>query len=215
MNLRVTPGPPASATDRLAAQRIHQAVREELPKVRAAATAWRNGVGALLAGLVGFGLLKGRTDVGQLASPYDLIVGVVLLCSLLTGISAAMLILRAAHGRPASVPFRYEGQDHDPGSPMASDHAEAARASKVLSWGLVLCLVCVAFLVTAVGMTWYGPSKAQPRIEIQTPGGSRCGKALRLANGRLTLRTDSGEITVNLQKAEAVKAVDSCSPQHP
>ncbi|WP_237276573.1 hypothetical protein [Streptomyces caniscabiei] len=188
-------------------------VKDELPKVRAAALAWRNGVGVLLAGLIGFGLLKGRTDVSQLASPYNLIVGVVLLCSLLAGIVAALLMLRAAHGRPAAVPFRYEGQDHDPGSRMASEHSESQRAARALSWGLLLSLACVTFLVTAVGMTWYGPSKAQPHIEIQVAGGTHCGKVVRLKGGRLTLGTDHGEITVSLRKAETLKAVDSCSAQ--
>lgn len=194
---------------------MHQLAKDELPRVRTAAIAWRNGVGALLAGLIGFGLLKGRTDVSQLASPYNLIVGGFLLCSLVMGIAAAMLILRAAHGRPASVVFRHEGQDHDPGSRMASDHSEARIAARLLFRGLIFSLVCVAFLVTAVGMTWYGPSKGQPRIEIQGPGVTHCGKVLRLTDRRLTLGTDHGEITVDLQTLVVLKAVDSCSPRQP
>ncbi|WP_234379759.1 hypothetical protein [Streptomyces caniscabiei] len=194
---------------------MYELARDELPRVRTAAVAWRNGVGALLVGLIGFGLIKGRTDVSQLASPYDLIVGVLLLCSLALGITAAMLILRAAHGRPASVVFRREGQDLDPGSRLASDHSEAQIAARLLFQGLVLSLVCVAFLVTAVGMTWYGPSEGRPRIEIQGPDGTHCGKVLRLTDRRLTLRTDHGEVAVDLQSLEVLKAVDSCSSRQP
>jgi hypothetical protein len=215
MNLRITPGPAASATDRIAARQIHRLVKHELPQVRAAALAWRNGIGVLLAGLIGFGLLKGRTDVGQLSAPYGALVGVILLSSLLAGTAAALLLLRAAHGYPGTVSLQSQGQDHDPSSRSASDHSEALHAGNALSWGLGLCLLCMALLVTAVGMTWYGPSKDKPGIEVNTPGGTRCGEVVRLAEGQLTLKIDSGEITVDLRRAEALKAVDSCSGQNP
>lgn len=65
---RLTPGRPATAADLRAAQERDELLRTELPRVRQAATAWRNGLGALLAGLVGFGLIKGRSDVRELAT---------------------------------------------------------------------------------------------------------------------------------------------------
>lgn len=106
MSLNVRPGPPADPADRLDARKMQQLVKNELPRVREAALAWRNGVGVLPAGLVGFGLVKGRSDVSQLASPYDAVVGGIMLLSLLAGTGAVLLLLRAAHGRPASVTLR-------------------------------------------------------------------------------------------------------------
>ncbi|WP_327398223.1 hypothetical protein [Streptomyces phaeochromogenes] len=46
---------------------MRRALAQELGRVREVAVAWRIGLGAILAGLVGFGLIKGRSDVGQAA----------------------------------------------------------------------------------------------------------------------------------------------------
>ncbi|MCX5215736.1 hypothetical protein OG689_42025 [Kitasatospora sp. NBC_00240] len=209
MTLSVNPGPAADAADRLSALQDYQLVKNSLPRVRAAALAWRNGVGALLVGLIGFGLIKGRTDVGELASPYDAMVGFLLLAALVAGTTAALLLLRAAHGRPAAVAIR-EHKDSG-GSALGTDHTEALRAADALLQGVVLSLACTALLVLAVGTTWYGPAKKDPRIEVTTPTGTRCGEVVRMTAGRLTLKTNSGEITVDLDSAAGMRAVDSCT----
>ncbi|MER6470987.1 hypothetical protein [Streptomyces collinus] len=212
MTLRVTRGArSATRADQLSARHDYQLVKDSLPRVRAAALAWRNGVGALLAGLIGFGLLKGRSDVGELASPYDAVVGVLLLAALVTGTTAAMLLLRAAHGRPTATAIK-EYRAHGGGSALGADHAEALRSAGALSKGVVLALSCTALLVTAVGMTWYGPAAKEPSVEILTPAGARCGEVIRMASGLLTLRTDSGEVTLDLSRANGIRAVDSCAP---
>ncbi|MFJ1673130.1 hypothetical protein ACIOK4_43620 [Streptomyces bottropensis] len=215
MNLEVRPGPPADHADRLAAQQMHHLVKQELPRVREAALAWRNGVGVLLAGLVGFGLIKGRTDVTQLASPYDAVAGVVLLASLLSGTVAALLLLRAAHGRPASVRLHRAAPAAFPGPRSAADHDEALRAADALSRGLLLCLLCTALLVSAVGITWYGPGKERPGMEVVTPAGVQCGEVVRIRGGRLTLKVDSGEVVIDLRRATGIRAVESCTPAQP
>ncbi|MGW1957010.1 hypothetical protein ACWCPI_30370 [Streptomyces sp. NPDC001920] len=211
MTPRVRPGPPAGPADQVAARQDYQLVKDSLPRVRAAALAWRNGVGALLAGLIGFGLLKGRTDVRQLASPYDAVVGLLLLVALLAGTAAAVLLLRAAHGRPAATTVE-EYRAHSGGSALGADHTEALRAAGALFWGVVLSLSCTALLVTAVGVTWYGPAKKGPVIEVTTPAGARCGEVVRMTAGRLTLKTDSGEVTIDLTRSDGLRAVDSCAP---
>jgi hypothetical protein len=63
--------------------------------VRAAALAWRNGLAALLAGIIGFSLVRGRSDIGGLADPYGVVVGALLLGALVIGIVAALYLLRA------------------------------------------------------------------------------------------------------------------------
>jgi hypothetical protein len=211
MTLRVIPGPEAVSADRLSGRQQYELVKNSLPRVRAAALAWRNGVGALLIGLIGFGLVKGRTNIGELASPYDAAVGFLLLVALLAGTASALLLLRAAHGRPAAVSIR-EHRTHDYGSALVNDHTEALRAAGALFWGVVFSLVCTALLVAAVGTTWYSPAKGEPRIEVVTPAGTRCGEVVRMTAGHLMLKTDSGEITVDLRSAEGIRAVESCTP---
>jgi hypothetical protein len=98
----IAPGSPAQPSQRRAAKATLELLADELPRVRTSALAWRNGLGALLAGLIGFGLVKGRSDVTQLAPDAAVGVGVLLILALLAGSGAAVLLMRAAHGRPRS-----------------------------------------------------------------------------------------------------------------
>ncbi|MGH3900927.1 MAG: hypothetical protein ACRDTA_22320 [Pseudonocardiaceae bacterium] len=207
MTVTLGAGPPATPADRRAAAHVQEAVYNELPRVRAAALAWRNGVAGLLAGLIGFSLVKGRSDIGELAEPFDVIVGVLLLAALLTGTIAALLLLRAAHGRPAATSLG----DAQHAAPLGMDHAETLAAARSLTAGLILGLLCTVLLTTAVGTTWYGPAKDEPRITVTTPGGTRCGEVVRLRSGTLTLKTDNGETDVDLASADGIGSVDSCT----
>jgi hypothetical protein len=183
--------------------------KDELPRVRAAALAWRNGIAALLAGLVGFGLVKGRTDIGELAAPYDAVVGVLLLAALISGIAAALWLLRAAHGRPAALVIRDAAAGAGDGV-VGLGHAETLRALRALRWGLVTVLASVALLCAAVATTWYGPARDKPRIEVSTIDGTVCGEVVRLVAGRLTLKTTGGEVVVDLRDAVGIRAVAAC-----
>lgn len=214
MTVRLIPGPAATPADQSAARYVHEAVKNELVRVRADAMAWRNGVAGLLTGLVGFSLVKGRSDVGGLDRPYDWVVGLLLLAAIVTGASAAYLLLRAAHGRPVTRSLRDDGAPPSYGA-LGTDHAEALSALRSLRRGLVLGLTCTAFLVAAVGTTWYGPAKDKPSIEVVTPGGTRCGEVTRLRSGTLALKTSTGEVDVDLTTAVGIRAVDGCSAASP
>ncbi|MFB6786447.1 hypothetical protein ACFCWT_07140 [Streptomyces olivaceus] len=205
---RIAPGRPAVAADRAAARRMRQALAEELPRVREAALAWRNGLAGLFLGLLGFGLVKGRTDVGELAAPYDALVGGMLLLSLVCGAVGALYLLRAAHGRPAATAT--SGPRVSAAALYAGDHVEAGRALRAMLRGVVLTLACGALLVTGVALTWYGPDKEEPRLLVRTPAGTECGEPLRTERGVLVLRTDTGEARVPLADATALLAVDTC-----
>ncbi|MEV8451276.1 hypothetical protein AB0467_01415 [Streptomyces sp. NPDC052095] len=211
MTWRALPGRAGTPADRLAARHHRALLRGELPRVRESALAWRNGLAALLAGLVGFGLLRGRSDIGSLAAPYAVGVGVVLFLALLCGGAGALSLLRAAHGRPASAalaePFRLDG--------TAAAHTEALHAARALARGIPLTLCCAALLTTAVGITWYGPAKEGPFLSVTTPAGTLCGEPLSTAPGSVTLRTGTGRFTADLTLATAVRAVTSCAPLPP
>ncbi|MFI6180321.1 hypothetical protein ACIA8R_32595 [Nonomuraea sp. NPDC051191] len=202
----LSPGPgPAGPAHLLAAQDREHLLRTELPRVREAAVAWRNGLGGLLAALVGFSLIKGRTDVGQLDRGWAVVVGVLLLIALVVGAVAALLLIRAAHGRPAVAPTRTLPPRR------AADHLEALDSAAALRRGIALTLLCAALLVAAIGATWYGPEAGRPSLSVTTPAGTTCGAVVRVAAGRAVLRTRGGEVTADLAAATAIEAVEACA----
>jgi hypothetical protein len=213
VTIRVSAGRKAEPYDRQAAKATRELLADELTRVRASALAWRNGLGALLAGLIGFSLIKGRSDITQLSPVYATVVGCLLLASLAAGGTAAILIMRAAHGRPYALSLHtlVDSSVADPAE--AARQAEASASERALRWGVVLCFACVALLTSAVGVTWYGPSKSEPLIEVQLPNGTtQCGEIVSLSAGQLTLKTSPGQVTVDLTQADGMAAVDSCTP---
>lgn len=202
---RLSPGPaPATPGDLRAAQERDRLLRGELPRVREAAVAWRNGLGALLAGLIGFGLVKGRSDISQLAAGWAVVVGLLLLASLTAGAAGALLLVRAAHGSPLRAPTR------NPQPARIADHLEALAGAKALRWGVLATVCCTLLLVAAVGTTWYGPGREKPSLLVQTPAGPVCGAVVRLHQGVLVLKTAVGEQRVNMRTAKGLAAVDAC-----
>jgi len=200
------PGPgPATVADLLTARDRDHVLRTELTRVREAAVAWRNGLGGLLAALVGFSLIKGRDDIGQLAPGWAVVVGVLLLVALLTGAAGALLLIRAAHGRRPRIA---QARAVPPG--RVADHLEALTAATVLRWGVTSTMCCTALLVAAVATTWYGPERGKPALRITTPGGTVCGSVIRVDRGTLVLKTADGEIATDLTTASALQAVPKC-----
>ncbi|MGC9497765.1 hypothetical protein [Streptomyces sp. WG7] len=205
---RVVPGPPATPSDRDAARRTVDLLAAELPRVREAAYAWRHGLAGLFVGLLGFGLIKGRTDVSKLAAPYGALVGGALLVSLVCGTAGALLLLRAAHGAPGMVSL---APDTAPAARLRADaHVETLRAVRALRLGVLLTLVCGAALVGAVALTWYGPVQEGPRLLVRTSSAAHCGQSLRVTDGGLVLKTETGEVTVRLADIVSLGPVDVC-----
>lgn len=212
MTIRVSAGPPAEPHDRDAAKATRELLADELARVRAGALAWRNGLGALLAGLIGFGLIRGRSDITQLATLYAAIVGWLLLASLFAGAASAVLIMRAAHGRPYALALRKVVRNSVANPAEAARQAEAGASERALRWGVILCFCCVALLTGAVGMTWYGPGNSEAPIEVQLSNGTRqCGEIVSLSADTLTLKTSLGQVAVNLAQADGMATVDSCT----
>ncbi|WP_261553769.1 hypothetical protein [Frankia tisae] len=199
-------GPRRTATpaEAHAAQLTQRMLREELPRVRAAALSWRNALAGLIAGLVGFGLIRGRSEIDDLASPWAAVVGLLLLAALVAGGIGAVCLLSAAHGRPAVVTVEVQTPD------VVRDHAEALRAVRALRLGVVLVFTCAGLLVAAVGVTWYGPAASGSLLEVQTPTGPFCGGVARIRAGLLTLHTDVGNVDVDLQAVTGIRAVATC-----
>ncbi|MEU4746782.1 hypothetical protein AB0G02_40880, partial [Actinosynnema sp. NPDC023658] len=189
----------------LLAQERHRLLRTELVRVRAAATAWRNALAGLLVALIGFGLVKGRTDVGQLARPWAIAVGGLLLASLVVGAMGALSLVRSANGSPVVVPMA------DVASRLVDDHKEAQAAARALRRGIGATLVCVLLLVAAVGLTWYGPPAKPPVLQVTTSSaGTACGPVVRVDRGTLVLKTEAGEVVLALSEASVIQPVAVC-----
>ncbi|MFF3840451.1 hypothetical protein [Streptomyces sp. NPDC001930] len=194
----------ASASDLQRAREHREMLREAVPRVRAAALAWRNGLAALLGGLVGFGLITGRSDIGQLADRWAVVVGLLLLAALLCGAIGAMQILLAAHGRPRVVELESL-------APRAlQEQQEAVDAARRLRRGIVLTFLCTALLVGAVGTTWYGPAKKSGSIRFDAPGVKVCGTVKRVSAGEAVVKTSDGEVVVPLSTLMSMAPVDDC-----
>jgi hypothetical protein len=195
------PGPPATQDHLRAAQERDRLLDTELPRARAAATAWRNGLAGLLTALAGFSIIKGQSDISRLARPWAAAVGIVLLGAFLAGAVGAVLLIRAATGRPAVV--RVSGLV----SRTAGDHDEALAAASALRAGIALTLACSGLLVAAVGVTWYGPSRTPPALQVTTPTGTDCGSLLEFGLGRVTIDKVSGVVMVPYTQMNVVRPV--------
>jgi hypothetical protein len=206
---KLAPGPPATRADLRRAQDRDRLLRTQLDRVRAGALAWRNGLGALLAALVGFSLIKGRSNVTQLKPGWGVVVGVLLLAAFGTGVVAALSLLRAAHGRPSLVKVK----NLPPA--VLGDHQETVAAARALLRGVVLALGCAALLVAAVAMTWYGPPRDGPQLQVGTPERTVCGSVVRVAGSGVVLRTSAGEVSVDLRAAHTMQPVASCPAAAP
>ncbi|MFD6420994.1 hypothetical protein [Streptomyces sp. NPDC060198] len=203
---RVTaPAGQAGPRDLLAAQERHRLAREALPRIRAAATGWRNAAGVLMAGLVGFGLVKGRTDVGQLEQTWGTVVGVLLLAALVCGAGGAYLLNRAAHGPLGSVPAGGRA------TRSAIEHRETVKALSAVRRGIALSLGCAVLLVAAVGATWYGPAAKEPALEVTSPGTSSvCGSVTRVARGTIWLKSGKTTVEIPLAEVTRLRTVEAC-----
>ena len=211
MTIQISGGGKAEPSDRDAAKAERALLTDELSRIRAGALAWRNGLGALLAGLIGFGLVKGRSDISTLDAAYAALAGYLLLASLIVGAASAVLMMRAAHGRPYATSLGETAVGPAADRVNAARRAEANASERALRWGVLLCLTCAALLTSAVGVTWYGPSADKPFVEVQLDNSTpRCGQIVSLSAGRLTLKTSLGLVTVDLTKADGIATTDTC-----
>ncbi|MFG2775099.1 hypothetical protein [Streptomyces sp. NPDC048350] len=194
----------ANSSDLQRAREQRETLREAVPRVRAAALAWRNGLGALLGGLVGFGLITGRSDIGQLADRWAVAVGVLLLAALTCGAIGATQILLAAHGRPRVVDL------HTLPPRALQEQQEAIDDAARLRRGIVFTFLCTALLVAAVGTTWYGPAKKDGLMRFDAPGVKVCGTVKGLKAGEVVVKTNDGEVVVTLSTLMSMAPVDDC-----
>jgi hypothetical protein len=192
--------PRASARQiREAAERVKKNREAELALTRARATSWAKGTGGILATGLAFGTIRGRSNISELQPYVARWVGGLLLAAMLIGIVAVFFFFRAAYGRLTPIP------------PETTDHTLAAQTMKDVRVGLGVAALGTTLLVTAVGLTWYGPSRAHPHLVVVDEGGtSWCGDPIRTVDGLLTLNANGQEVQVSLAEAVQIRPVTTC-----
>jgi hypothetical protein len=190
---------------------MQQGVQRELETVRLASASWGKGVAAAVAGVVGFSLIKGRSDVSELTPAAGIAVGALLLGTLIVGCTSVYLLMRAAYGglSPVSVST---GRGLDGVHRVAdTDHAEATRSTRALRSGLATAGFALLLLMAAIAATWYGPTKVPARVTIGDQRGEvACGDVDGVVNGHIVLDTDRGKVSIPLDHVNSVAAVPKC-----
>lgn len=192
------PGPSAHQI-REEALRRRKALDGELALARGRATSWAKGVGALLATGLAFGLVKGRSDLTDLAPGFAVAVGVLLILAIAVAAVAAYFLFRAAYGRLGAAP------------PEITDHTLVVQTMADLRIGLRWAVAGVTALLLSVGLTWYGPAAEGPRLNVvDADGASWCGQPVRTSSGVLTMKIDGQEVRLDMTEAVQITPVASC-----
>lgn len=179
---------------------------QELANVRAAAAKWQAGLAGIAGGITLFSIVKARTDITGLSSPWPWIVGVALALGLAASTLGAVAALRAAYGMPTLLKTGT--------TPLyTADHRSALRARTDLRTAIVLTLVSLATFAAALGMVWFAPEQSSdPHLKVvPLSGESACGTVVSVNGTTLTLKTSDGNQTFGLTTLRALSPVDSCS----
>jgi hypothetical protein len=102
-------------------------------------------------------LVKGREDISELETGYQVAIGLALLAAAVAAVVATVQAAYAAQGTPQSVA-------NLTGEGLSSWELDQARDAKnKLKCSRKACLVAVAFLVGAIALTWFGEAaEAEP-----------------------------------------------------
>jgi hypothetical protein len=175
-----------------------------LEQLRTTADLWAKSLGAVLAALIGFSLIKGRSDVGQLASTWAAVVGIVLLLSVVAG-AIAVFALLSAQGNPwPRLSVRFLAEDE------RDVLSELRMAAHMLMLGIGCAFACMGLLLGAVGATWYGPAREAAQLIVHRGTASWCGEPGPITDGKVTLKTAVGPVHIDLAQATSMSTVDRC-----
>lgn len=194
----------AAATTPVAERRKQLELQNsKLGIIRKKATNWGKGVGAMLGAVLGFSLIKGPSDISRLETFWSIAAGALIAVALVAGIIAALKLLRAAYGSTRGVPSL-------DGSGLAN-LKEVKDSEDALIHGLVIGALSLAFIVSAVGITWYAPEKEPPKLKLTMRSGTVvCGKAESVINNKVNLKSANGPATFDLTDIAGLQPVDRC-----
>ncbi|RFS81395.1 hypothetical protein D0T12_32745 [Actinomadura spongiicola] len=179
----------------------------QLDSARRQAEGWRTGLGGLTALLSAVLIVKGRDNITALAPGVRWAVVLLLGLALAMLMTATLLAVRAASGRPGQKILR-TGE-----ALRAWTRAEIRRVSRAIRRATWLATLAVACVAMAIGTTWLGPSaKPEPAlVDVRYQGGRTCGALTGVDRHTLTLKTAGRTDAIVLATVISVRPVDKCS----
>lgn len=151
--IRVEAGPPSTPQSRLLAEEKRRQVTDELTQLRAQAEQWRNGLAGITALFTTAGLFTGQSAVAGLAMEARIWAGGAIIASISAAAIGLYLSMSAAFG----LPVRRLGAA---GMTQAvfGELRLLRRTVSALHGAMVCAFVSLALMLTALAITWYGPT---------------------------------------------------------
>ncbi|GAA4240247.1 hypothetical protein GCM10022254_64220 [Actinomadura meridiana] len=196
-----------SLDDKRWAQKAQELKFTQLDSARKQAEGWRTGLGGLTALLSAVLVLKGRDNITTLVPEAQWAVVALLGVALAMLVTATLLAVRAASGRP--------GQRHLRTGERLQwwTRQEVRRIARAIRWAAWLAALAIACVASAIGTTWLAPAaKPDPAlVEVRHQTGRVCGELIGAASHNLTLKTTDRTDTIALATVVSVRPVDKCS----
>jgi hypothetical protein len=190
------------------AQKAQQLRFSQLDTARRQAEAWRTGLAGITA-LFGVVLvIKGRSDVAGLVSPYPVILVAFYALTLLVLMTATLIAIRAASGAPGDECL-LTGEDLELWTVN-----EVAHVQRAIRTAAALTVIAVCLLVIGAGTAWLAPAQASSQLSvlIGSRQGKFCGQLSQLGNGTITIKNSLGTSVISLNSVEYSMTVSSCPP---
>jgi hypothetical protein len=195
------PGPPTRA-DRDAAQLLEELSSKELTDVRSAATNWRTGLLALLGLVTTVLVVKGRDSFAELPQEAQILIGASLLLALLLAARGSLQAMRAAYGDPSV-------RRTDSGV-LEWDHDDAVAAVESLRSARLEFAASLAFLVIAIGLTWYWPAAPQSLVRADFGAVKICGSLISADASTIVIKEDGSAKSNPIAGLSSLAVVSSC-----
>jgi hypothetical protein len=137
------------------AQKAQQLRFSQLDAARRQAEAWRTGLAGITALFGAVLVIKGRSDVAGLASPYPVILVGFYVLTLILLLVATLTAIRAASGTPGDECL-LTGEDLE-----LWTVDEVARVQRAIRMAAVLTVIAVCMLAVGAGTAWLAPVKSR------------------------------------------------------
>lgn len=134
-----------------------EVARQSLVEVRASAEAWRNGLTAFITLVTTGVIIKGRDTTAGLATPWRLVVTVLIGGGLVCAVAGLWRVLAAQAGTRYRLSSR-EDLRRDYGSVDVYHVAIAAEAVGKLTTGRRLVVAALTLLLAGVAISWWAPT---------------------------------------------------------
>jgi hypothetical protein len=186
--------------------RARQLEHGQLDAVRKQAEAWRNGLTGVTALIGAVLVVKGKDDFTRLATPYAILVPILLGLALLALVIATTGALRAAAGVPKDN-FLINGE-----TLKAWTEGEIEDAERAIQLARVLTAAGVLLILSSALLTWFAPATSTdtPLVRVDVAGQRICGRLLQQDGTMLRIGEPRRYQIVPLSAPITVEVVESC-----